>query len=82
MIVVTVPTAGINNVPYITLLVAVQGLQALGKGMKLCRTATPKNCMAIISKVTGNNYKRTDKDKALRDGLALLDSIRQSRRTA
>lgn len=82
MTVIENPTDGPNGVPYISLLVAVQGLQALDKGMRISRFATPKRCMEIVSSATGNTYKRTDRNKALRDGLALLDSIRQSRRTA
>ena len=78
-IVITNTTEGPNGVPFMSLLVAVQGLRFLNKGMRLTRFATPKRCMEIVSQATGIKYKRTDRNKALRDGEALLDSIRQSR---
>ena len=72
-------TKGPKGVPFMSLLVAVHGLRALNKGMRLTRFATPKRCMEIVSQATGIKYKRTDRNKALRDGEALLDSIRQSK---
>lgn len=78
-IVITNPTEGPKGVPFMSLLMAVQGLRALNKGMRLTRFATPKRCMEIVSEATGIKYKRTDRNKALHDGEALLDSIRQSR---
>ena len=78
-VVITNTTEGPNGVPFMSLLIAVQGLRALNMGMRVTRLATSKRCMEIVSQATGIKYKRTDRNKALLDGEALLDSIRQSR---
>jgi len=79
MIVIDKPLNGPNGVPFLQLLMAVQGLRAINNGMRLTRMATPAVCMEIISNVTGVKYKRTHRNIALADGEAVLESIRQQK---
>ena len=70
----------LNGVPYIQFLVALQGLEALNRGMMLTRTATPSRCMEIIAKITGNKYKRTDRNKALYDAEVIMHALQEEKR--
>ncbi len=70
----------LNGVPFIQFLVAMQGLEALNRGMMLTRVATPSRCMEIISQITGNKYKRTDRNKALYDAEVIMHAIREEKR--
>ena len=70
----------LNGVPYIQFLVAMQGLEALNRGMMLTRVATPSRCMEIISQITGNKYKRTDRNKALYDAEVIMHALREEKR--
>lgn len=63
-------------IPYMQLVVAVQGLEALNRGMRLTRMATPQRCMEIISQLTGVQYKRTHRNRALVDGKRLLEQAK------
>ena len=70
----------LNGVPYIQFLVAMQGLEALNRGMMLTRVATSGRCMEIISQITGRKYKRTDRNKALYDAEVIMHSLREEKR--
>ena len=70
----------LNGVPYIQFLVAMQGLEALNRGMMLTRVATSGRCMEIISQITGRKYKRTDRNKALYDAEVIMHAIREEKR--
>lgn len=80
--VITVDTTNgnLNGIPPIQFLVAMQGLEALDRGMMLTRTATAQRCMEIISQVTGQTYKRTDRHKALQDAYMIDHAYRESKR--
>lgn len=80
--VISVNTADgtLNGIPPIQFIVAVQGLEALNRGMMLTRVATPQRCMEIISKVTGQTYKRTDRNKALRDAYVVEHMIKEAKK--
>lgn len=80
--VITVNTKNgmLNGVPPIQFIVAIQGLEALNRGMMLTRVATPQRLMGIISQVTGQTYKRTDRNKALRDAYVVEHMIKESRK--
>ena len=70
----------LNGIPYIQFIVALQGLEALNRGMMLTRTATPQRCMEIISQVTGQTYKRTDRNKALYDAEVVMHALREEKK--
>lgn len=80
--VITVNTADgtLNGIPPIQFIVAIQGLEALNRGMRLTRFATPQRCMEIVSQVTGQTYKRTDRNKALRDAYVVEHMIKEARK--
>lgn len=80
--VITVNTADgtLNGIPPIQFIVAIQGLEALNRGMMLTRFATPQRLMEIISQVTGQTYKRTDRNKALRDAYVVEHMIKEARK--
>ena len=70
----------LNGVPYIQFLVAMQGLEALNRGMMLTRVATPARCMEIISQITGQTYKRTERNKALYDAEVIMHALREEKK--
>lgn len=79
---ITIDTTGgaLNGVPVVSFLVAKQGLQALNRGMRLTRFATPKRCMEIISAITGYKYKRTERNVALRDAEVVEHLLQEARK--
>ena len=79
---ITIDTTGgaLNGIPVIQFLVAKQGLQALNRGMRLNRFATPKRCMEIISSITGYKYKRTERNVALRDAEVVEHLLQEARK--
>ena len=79
---ITIDTTGgnLNGIPYMQFFVAKQGLEALNRGMKLTRFATPKRCMEIISAITGYKYKRTDRNVALRDAEVVQHLLAEARK--
>ena len=79
---ITIDTTGgaLNGIPVIQFLVAKQGLQALNRGMRLTRFATPQRCMEIISSITGYKYKRTDRNLALRDAEVVEHLLQEARK--
>jgi hypothetical protein len=79
---ITINTTGgaLNGIPVIQFLVAKQGLQALNRGMRLNRFATPKRCMEIISSITGYKYKRTERNVALRDAEVVEHLLQEARK--
>lgn len=80
--VITVSTKDgyLNGIPPIQFIVAIQGLEALNRGMRLTRFATPQRLMEIISQVTGQKYKRTDRNKALRDAYVVENMIKEAKK--
>lgn len=42
------------------------GLKAIKLGMRVNRAYTPKNCMAMASKITGKKFKARDYDGAIK----------------
>jgi uncharacterized protein YwlG (UPF0340 family) len=80
--VISVNTAdgNLNGIPPIQFIVAIQGLEALNRGMMLTRFATPQRLMEIVSQVTGQTYKRTDRNKALRDAYVVEHMIKEARK--
>ena len=80
--VITVNTADgtLNGIPPIQFIVAIQGLEALNRGMRLTRFATPQRCMEIVSQVTGQTYKRTDRNKALYDAEVVMHALREEKK--
>jgi hypothetical protein len=46
-------------------LVVKQGLKAIKVGMRLNRSYTPKNLMAMTTKITGKKFKARDYDGAI-----------------
>lgn len=46
-------------------LCAKQGLLAIKQGMRLNTSYTPRNCMAVASKLTGRKFKPRDYDGAI-----------------
>lgn len=79
---ITIDTTGgnLNGIPYMQFFVAKQGLEALNRGMKLTRFATPKRCMEIISAITGYKYKRTERNVALRDAEVVQHLLHEARK--
>ena len=79
---ITIDTTGgnLNGIPYMQFFVAKQGLEALNRGMKLTRFATPKRCMEIISAITGYKYKRTERNVALRDAEVVQYLLEEARK--
>ena len=79
---ITIDTTGgnLNGIPYMQFFVAKQGLEALNRGMKLTRFATPKRCMEIISAITGYKYKRTERNVALRDAEVVQHLLAEARK--
>lgn len=80
--VISVNTADgtLNGIPPIQFIVAIQGLEALNRGMRLTRFATPQRLMEIVSQVTGQTYKRTDRNKALRDAYVVEHMIKEAKK--
>jgi len=70
----------LNGIPVIQFLVALQGLEALGRGMMLTRTATPQRLMEIISAISGVKYKRTDRKLALEHAYVIEHAMKENRR--
>jgi hypothetical protein len=70
----------LNGIPVIQFLVAMQGLEALGRGMMLTRTATPQRLMEIISAISGVKYKRTDRKLALEHAYVIEHAMKENRR--
>ena len=54
-------------------LVARQGLKAIKVGMRVNTSYTPKNCMAMASKLTGKKFKARDYDGAIAALTEILD---------
>lgn len=42
------------------------GLQAITKGFRINRAYTPKNCMAMATKITGEKFKARDYEGAIK----------------
>jgi len=79
---ITIDTTGgnLNGIPVMQFFVAKQGLEALNRGMRLTRFATPKRCMEIISAITGYKYKRTERNVALRDAEVVQHLLAEARK--
>lgn len=79
---ITIDTTGgnLNGIPVMQFFVAKQGLEALNRGMRLTRFATPKRCMEIISAITGHKYKRTERNVALRDAEVVQHLLNEARK--
>lgn len=64
-----------EEIPHLMFVSAVMGLEALDRGMMLSRVHTAARCMDVVSKVTGVQYKRTDRKRAAKEGPTLLDAL-------
>jgi hypothetical protein len=70
----------LNGIPVIQFIVALQGLEALNRGMMITRTATPHRLMEIISTISGVKYKRTDRKLALEHAYVIEHAMKENRR--
>ena len=80
VMIVSTADGKLNGISPWQFVVALQGLEALNRGMMLTRFATPQRLMKIISQVTGKTYKRTDRNKALHDAYIVEHMIKESRK--
>ena len=80
MLTIDTSNNALNGIPVIQFLVALQGLEALGRGMMLTRTATPQRLMEIISAISGVKYKRTDRKLALEHAYVIEHAMKENRR--
>ena len=68
-----------HEIPHLMFVTAVMGLEALDRGIMLSRMHTATRCLDIVSKVMGTKYKRSERNRAAKEGRGLIDGLNKSK---